>query len=926
MSQTQFNPTEMIFHKYLANHQVCFLVTDESYRVEQAIKAAAKRLNTERYADDKKASSRVSVMVHDKYCGFYEGLPTLSQPADKTDLPLVALQVMLDDMAGINKTNSQIKKLAFEPADNIIFVLKDWEGALLGNPVVVQALRNMIQSNMGSKERFMTDDGHGRATRGKRMLVFVTTNERIPNTLPELKSFTVPLPNDTILGEVVDNVFEPLAELHKETKGKEGLKAPDKPTRQTLITAMQGSTYQFAEDTLTLTLARHRNLDNMDDVLRTIEREKAAYIAGVPGLVYIPTHGITNAAQLPGYEAAVKFLLDRKGIDPDEARKRSIQPLKGMTLAGAPGVGKCLGRGTMILMYDGTRKKVEEVLVEDLLMGPDSTPRKVLSLARGREEMYKVHPVKGESYVVNKSHILSLKTSPKRAGEVSEIVNMSVTEYLSLSNNERHHLKGWRTSVEWDYSHTSIDPYILGVWLGNGNSSGASFTINDLDEEVVDALRDYAVTLDLNFTTGDEGSGCKTYRICKDWGGNDRDGNHLLRMLRTANVINNKHVPHTYLANSRNVRMNVLAGLLDTDGHLVNNCYEISTKYPALADNIEFLARSLGFATTMNCGQKTCTNTGAVGLYWRIFISGDVCQIPLRAERKKAQSRQQKKNVLVTGITVEPIGEDEYFGFTIDGDHLFVLGDFTVTHNTMFGKATASLMGRILLLWNLGESQGSLVGDSEANTRRAIQIAQAMHAVILLDDVDKAGVKAASGASETAIEGGPFGRMIQMLLTEMSSENNNAIWIFTCNRINNLPPELIRPGRMDERFFVQRPDSETRERILRTHIEKRLWPIGDEKMIGLLSDDTTTQGWTGAELEDLVAKASIHALTNGRKELDYRWMMQQGKVTTPMIKQGAYAKDIQDMEGFCDTWTKIGRIDRKVATDVKGRSSRSTEV
>ena len=76
---------------------------------------------------------------------------------------------------------------------------------------------------------------------------------------------------------------------------------------------------------------------------------------------------------------------------------------------GGIGVAKCLGIDTPILMYDGSIKKVQDVKVNDLLMGPDSKPRRVESLARGREELFKVKQKSGDDYIVNRSHILSLK-------------------------------------------------------------------------------------------------------------------------------------------------------------------------------------------------------------------------------------------------------------------------------------------------------------------------------------------------------------------------------------------------------------------------------------------------------------------------------------------------------------------------------------
>lgn len=83
-------------------------------------------------------------------------------------------------------------------------------------------------------------------------------------------------------------------------------------------------------------------------------------------------------------------------------------PYKGMLLYQSMGTGKCHAKDTPIIMYDGTIKMVQDVKVGDLLMGDDSTPRRVLSLASGYDDMYDVIPIKGEKYTVNSEHILSL--------------------------------------------------------------------------------------------------------------------------------------------------------------------------------------------------------------------------------------------------------------------------------------------------------------------------------------------------------------------------------------------------------------------------------------------------------------------------------------------------------------------------------------
>jgi len=84
-------------------------------------------------------------------------------------------------------------------------------------------------------------------------------------------------------------------------------------------------------------------------------------------------------------------------------------PVKGMLLYQSVGTGKCHAKDTPIIMYDGSIRAVQDIVVGDILMGDDSTPRKVLSLATGEDTMYTIVPTKGDKYTVNSEHILCLK-------------------------------------------------------------------------------------------------------------------------------------------------------------------------------------------------------------------------------------------------------------------------------------------------------------------------------------------------------------------------------------------------------------------------------------------------------------------------------------------------------------------------------------
>jgi superfamily II DNA or RNA helicase len=352
------------------------------------------------------------------------------------------------------------------------------------------------------------------------------------------------------------------------------------------------------------------------------------------------------------------------------------------------GGGKCLGKGTPVLMFDGTIKPVEDVKVGDLLMGPDSNPRTVLSLARGREPLYRVTPTKGDPYVVNESHILSLKRTsthkdPKYPSQArgGEIVNIGVRDYLAKSSTFKHVHKGWRAGVEFAQHQfePAIEPYFLGIWLGDGHSHIANITTGD--EEIVQYLIDYAgrIGMKVSWLDNSERSIVVQMQGIEMTG---RGGTALMNALREHDLIRNKHIPHRYLTGSREERLQVLAGIIDTDGHYTRKGYDIALGSERLMDDLIFVARSLGFSAYKAPCRKTCHNNGVTGNYWRCIISGDVDQIPCRLPRKQAAKRRQVKDVLVTGIKVEPIGDGDYYGFEIDGDHLFMLGDFTVTHNT----------------------------------------------------------------------------------------------------------------------------------------------------------------------------------------------------------------------------------------------------
>ncbi len=355
-------------------------------------------------------------------------------------------------------------------------------------------------------------------------------------------------------------------------------------------------------------------------------------------------------------------------------------------IAARPAMGKCLGLGTKVVMYDGTLKNVEDVEVGDQLMGDDSTPRNVLSLARGRERMYWVRQNKGIDYRVNESHILSLKRSRnENKHKHGDVLNISVKDYIDKSDKFHSNYKGYKVGIEFLEQHLDIEPYFLGIWLCDGTSS--SISIASEDEEIVKYIKSYAKKLDLQVTKSKNTKKCPMYSITSGQrGGYYKYDNSLQTRMRRLGVLENKHIPHTYIHNSRQNRLELLAGIIDSDGYYDKkfNVFEIVQKDENLTKQIKLLADSLGFRVSIKTKKAIIKKINYECDVYRLRIVGDLDSIPTKVKRKQARPLKAKRDFKHTGIKVEYDKVDDYYGFEIDGNHLFLLEDMTVTHNTSF--------------------------------------------------------------------------------------------------------------------------------------------------------------------------------------------------------------------------------------------------
>lgn len=360
----------------------------------------------------------------------------------------------------------------------------------------------------------------------------------------------------------------------------------------------------------------------------------------------------------------------------------------------------CHAKGSKILMYDGSIKNVEDIKVGDELVGDDGNKRTVLEIHRGVDKLYEITPIKGEPFVVNGGHILSLyktnegKNFPSCMPRIDEI---SVEEYINTSKNYKHLHKLRKPSfVNFGNEDKSvIEPYFLGLYLGDGCSING-IDITSQRKEVEDFLYSFATKYNMKVRKATKPNNlASTYSLSniRVSRANPNPITIFLDELGLTGLTSAfKFIPIHYKTASKSDRMELLAGLLDTDSYYDSNknTYEYCTKSEQLADDVIFLCRSLGFF----CGTKAVKIVNGE-TYYRMVITGELDTIPTKVQIRKGKPRSQKKSVLVTGFSVKYLGRGNYYGFTIDGNHLYCDGQFFIHHNSGKSLVIADIASRL---------------------------------------------------------------------------------------------------------------------------------------------------------------------------------------------------------------------------------------
>ena len=329
-----------------------------------------------------------------------------------------------------------------------------------------------------------------------------------------------------------------------------------------------------------------------------------------------------------------------------------------------------------ILMFNGTIKSVQDIIINDEVCGIDGSKRTVINLHRGKQKMYRISPTKGESFAVNRDHILHLWNTKDKTS-----LDITVESYIKQNSRFKHIHKLKRAKLVDFHQNESleINPYILGLLIGDGSLKNGNVGLTTADDIIDKEFKGYLISIDSFYSTSkDERSSCWTIRAINfDRGSGEEKLRGLINKLKLNVNSGDKFIPLKYKTSSVNNRLKLLAGLIDTDGHYCNNGFDYVSKSERLLDDVIFVSRSLGFSA-----YKSVKKINGID-YYRTTISGDTHLIPTKLPRKKATIRLQKKCVQYTGfkISLESEGSD-YYGFELKENPLFLDGYFNITHNS----------------------------------------------------------------------------------------------------------------------------------------------------------------------------------------------------------------------------------------------------
>ena len=385
------------------------------------------------------------------------------------------------------------------------------------------------------------------------------------------------------------------------------------------------------------------------------------------------------------------YLRDNEWLITNEI-DRAQNERKGLVILGIRRLAKALQNDELLYTPNG-EISIGEVKEGQSIYGADGKLTIVTGVfPQGKIPIYKMVLEDGRILHCCENHVWRVYDR-RNGGSVKDI---TTKQLLPIYKNKRFH-NGYKdgvqreveecffaipknSAVEYKEKPLLIDPYFLGLWLGDGSSRRAGITT--IDKEIVEYINNYAKSLNL-FVRQDG----VEYIITSGKMGGRSDKNCLMNFLKSYTLIKNKHIPLDYLYSSVEQRIELLKGLMDTDGSVYSNgTISFTTTNENLAEGFYTLCRSLGInLTRKKFIPKLYGEPCGEGWVFTIFTELPIFKLERKLNNYKIGNKGKQFKINYTSIReISLIGEDFATCITVDNyDKLFLTTDYTVTHNSV---------------------------------------------------------------------------------------------------------------------------------------------------------------------------------------------------------------------------------------------------
>ena len=363
-------------------------------------------------------------------------------------------------------------------------------------------------------------------------------------------------------------------------------------------------------------------------------------------------------------------------------------------ITGGPGVGKALSADSLIPTVGGL-KRMDQIKIGDKLFGRFGQIVTVTGVyPQGVKQLYRVVFNDRTESECCAEHLWPIQTKRSRSKSkvVTQVINTTaIIEKLQKGDRSRRIYVPLCTAAKMPVADLPIHPYLLGVLIGDGSlSSGATPRITSFDPDVIHEIER---NMPQNHKVNHLGNGC--YSITGHKGINQVSF-ALSELGLMGCKSHSKFIPELYLFSSIEQRLELLQGLMDTDGTVSKNGYNSSfcSVSKVLAENVAFLARSLGCKVMIATKKGTYTGCDHISYRVNIVAPGEMklFKMPRKALLQKSRSKYQPVKAI---RSIEPSRLSECVCISVDApDKLYCSNDFIVTHNTTITKALCALFDR----------------------------------------------------------------------------------------------------------------------------------------------------------------------------------------------------------------------------------------